>query len=139
MSNLQKKDLQQKWREEFAIRVWKLSQQKRPMVVRENDKVIFEFDIGKLLTLGEGRTTIELGKSGLKTKDDLVGMGGFYYAPNLFWGGTTENVVHSWNWLIEKINVDAEQFQTIFEAEAILEFLATGQEKGFFSFAFTCS
>jgi len=120
----------QKWREAFAIRVWNLSQYKEPIVVRENDKVIFEFDVGKLLTVSSGKLTIELGQPGLKTKGNLVGMSGTYYALDLFWGGTIENVVHSWNWLIERLNLDAEQFQTVIEAEAILELLATGQEEG---------
>lgn len=119
----------QKWLKDFTIRTWNLSQQK-PVVVREDNNTIFEFDIGQLLTISNGKLTIELGQLGLKTKGNLIGMGGCYYNPELFWGETVEKVVLSWDWLIEKMGVDPKTFQTVVEFGAIIEFLIRGGEEG---------
>ena len=40
------KSEQQKWLEAFARRVWNLSKHKKPIVIRENNKPIFEVDFG---------------------------------------------------------------------------------------------
>jgi len=128
---------QKKRLEAFVLRVWSLSKRKEPVVVRLNNEKVFECDVGKLLTLGNGKLSIDLGQLGLKTKGDLIGMAGFFYNPKIFWGETVENVARSWDWVLERISPDAEHFKTILEAEAILEFLSSGVEEGLLFYLFS--
>ena len=121
---------QQKLPEPLLLRMWLLSNQKKPLIVRINDKVIFEFNIGELINVKEGKLNIELGEAGLKTKGNLVGMSGLYYSPELFGGGNVQNVHNSWDWFMKKIPQDPETFQNVLEAESVLELLLAPIEEG---------
>lgn len=117
---------EKKWLEAFVLRVCSLSKRKEPVVVRLGKERIFELEVGKLLTIDNGKLTVELGQSALKTKGNLIGMAGFYYNPKVFWGETVEKVALSWAWLMERLTLDEKRL----EEEAILEFLSTGIEDG---------
>lgn len=121
---------QQKLLEALLRRILWLSNQKEPLVVRMNDEVLFEFNVGELITLKEGQLNIELGEVGLKTKDNLVGMSGLYYSPKLFGGGNVQNVHNSWDWFMKKIPLDSETFQKVLEAGSVLELLFAPIEEG---------
>jgi len=127
----------QKLPEETILRILNLSRQNHHLVLKERDETLFEFNIGELLHLDKGTLNIYLGQEGLKTKGNLVGMGGFYYNPKLFWGGTIENVVDSWTWLLKMLDVDVWTFQSAIESGAILYYLFTGHEEGLIFYFFS--
>lgn len=121
---------QQKLFEALLQRILFLSKMKKPLIVRINDRVIFEFNIGELINKKEGKINIELGEAGLKTKNNLVGMNGLYYDPELFGGGTVQNVQNSWDWFMKQIPQDSETFEKILEAVSVLELLLFPIEEG---------
>ncbi len=119
------------------LRILSFSRQKQPLVIRKDGEILFEFNIGELIHLGKGKLNIDLNEVGLKTKDNLVGMGGFYYNPKIFWGGETKKVIHSWNWLVGELGLDERTFQNAIESEAVIELLFTGYEEGLLFYFFS--
>jgi hypothetical protein len=134
---MSKKSIHQKLLKATILRILNFSRQKQPLVVKKNGEVLFEFNIGELIHLDKGKLNIDLGEVGLKTKGNLVGMSGVYYNPKIFWGGETQNVINSWNWLVRAIGLDEQTFQNAIESEAVIEFLFTGHEEGLVFYFFS--
>ena len=134
---MSKKTIHQKLDEATILRILLLSRQKQPLRLKMGGEVLFEFNIGELVQLDKGKLSIDLGEVGLKTKDNLVGMSGFYYNPKIFWGGEVQNVVDSWNWLVKELGVDVRTFQNAIESEAIIELLFTEYEEGLVFYFFS--
>ena len=125
---------------EIVARILFLSKKKPHIVLKEKNEfgeIIFEFNAGKLLHLENGTLDIFLGEEGLKIKGNLVGMGGFYYHPKIFWGINVKKVEESWNWFLKALEIDVWRFQSAIESSAILDFLFSGHEEGLILYFFS--
>jgi hypothetical protein len=71
-------------------------------------------------------TTINLGATGPKIKDGLVGMAGAYIHPSMVGATSCESVVESWNWLFNQFKSDRAELETHIELAHILMFIGTG-------------
>jgi len=49
----------------------------------ESSLPLAEFSLGQIISVKDGVCNVNIGERGIKRKGDLVGMGGFYYHPNL--------------------------------------------------------
>jgi hypothetical protein len=127
---VQEKAAMEKWLEDFSRRIRVLANKKDVMRVMEGDQIIFEFDPGELIKVKGNIAEIELGSLGLKIRNGLIGMGGCYYLPDIFWGGSTDHVFEAWEWFIMNMKVDKERFEKAIETESIIEFLVRGREQG---------
>jgi len=90
---------------------------------------IHEIDSGKL-SVRKFNIEVDFSQIGLNVKDNLVGMGGFYYNPKYFGGDNAQKVIAAWDWFLKKMQVDEEDFLVALEGELVWETLLTGFEEG---------
>jgi len=111
--------------------IWNALVDKKPRILKdENGKIIAKFNVGKLFKLDKQTIHVNFGLTGLKTKKNLVGLGHILFTPELFGASNVQEVVDSWNWLINKINAKEEELQFALEACSLSMLLLTGFEEG---------
>jgi len=116
---------------ELRKNIWKALIEKKPRILKdENGKTIAEFNVGKLFKLDKQTIHVDFGSIGLKTRKNLVGLGHILYNPEIFGASNTQEVVDSWNWVINKIKVSEEALQMALEACSLSMLLLTGVEEG---------
>lgn len=121
------KEQYEAWATQAGSRVVGLSLTKSMTLTGYGTKLaIYEFaDIIKVNPDWQG-TTINLGETGPKIKDGLVGMAGAYLHPTLVGATSCEQVVDSWDWLFNQFKSDRAELETHIEFTHILMFISTG-------------
>lgn len=121
-------------------RVRWLCENRQPIIRRlENGEPYYAFYLPTMVKMSEvdsGKPNVrkfdirvDLGQAKLNKIDNLVGMGGFYYNPEYYWGESTQSIVEAWNWFVKEMQVD-EDFWEALEGELVWETLLTGYEEG---------
>ncbi len=117
--------------ERFFKNMWNALNQKKPSILRDNEgKEIAKFDIGKLFRETEGKIEVNFDSFGLKVEGNFVGLGHILYNPEYLGAQSIQEVVESWNWLLEKTHVDSEILQMALETSSLIIILKTGIEEG---------
>jgi hypothetical protein len=122
--------------EKIIRNIQKLCQISQPIICRlENGEPYYAFYLPTMIKISEvnsGKPNVkkfdielDLGQPKLKTIGNLVGMGGFYYNPEYYWGENVQSMIEAWNWFVKKVQVDEEDFWTALEGELVWEFLLT--------------
>jgi hypothetical protein len=123
-----KKELNEK---RFFKNMWNALNQKKPSVLRDNEgKEMARFNIGKLFREKEGRVHVNFGSLGLKVQGNFVGLGHILYRPEFLGARSVQEVLDSWDWLLEKTHVDSANLQMALEACSLIVILKTGIEEG---------
>ena len=117
--------------ERFFKNMWNALNQKKPSILRDNQgKEIAKFNIGKLFSEKDGRIQVNFGSMGLKVEGNFVGLGHILYSPKLLGARNAQEVLTSWDWLLEKTKIDSENLQMALETCSLIVILKTGIEEG---------
>lgn len=119
----------------ILARILNLINEPQPVRMKLKDQIFFEFNLGELIEIDKNdankiNVTLDLGQIGLKTKNNLIGMGGLYYNPKFFGGENSQNVLNSRNWFVKKAQINEETFKEAMEIESVYELLLTGVDVG---------
>ena len=90
----------------------------------ENGKVFIACYLPEMIVFDDRSNDfhIDFGDIGLKRKENLIGMAGFYYDSEYYWATTPENILNSWNWFNAKIESNDDYWMAI-EGEIVWDFL----------------
>lgn len=117
--------------ERFFKNMWNALNQKKPSILRDNKgKEIAKFDIGRLFRENEGKIEVDFGSFGLKVEGNFVGLGHILYDSEYLGAQSIQEVLESWNWLLEKTHVDSEILQMALNTSSLIIILKTGIEEG---------
>ena len=117
--------------ERFFKNMWNALNQKKPEILRDNNgNEIAKFDIGKLFREKKGRVSVFFDSIGLKVEGNFVGLGHILYRPEFLGARNVQDVLESWDWLLEKTQIDSEKLQMALEACSLIVILKTGIEEG---------
>jgi hypothetical protein len=123
-----KKELNEK---RFFKNMWNALNQKKPSILKDNKgKEIAKFNIGKLFREKDGRVHVNFGSLGLKVEGNFVGFGHILYRPESLGARNVQEVLASWDWLLEKTQIDSANLQMTLEACSLIVILKTGIEEG---------
>ena len=74
----------QEWLKRLNARIQTLRSQKELLVFKVNNENFFAFDLGQRINITDsGLIEFNFGPIGLKMREDLIGMAGFFYNPLL--------------------------------------------------------
>jgi hypothetical protein len=89
----------------------------------KNGKIIFACYLSEMTTYDDhsNNYTVFFGEMGLKRKDNLLGLAGFFYDAKSYFSATPEKVIEAWKWFNELTESTDEYWQAV-EAETVWNF-----------------
>ena len=117
--------------ERFFKNMWNALNQKEPSILRDSKgREIAKFNIGKLFREKDGKVYVNFGSLGLKVEGSYVGLGHILYRPEFLGARNVQEVLASWDWLLEKTRIDSAELQMALETCSLIVLLKTGIEEG---------
>lgn len=127
------KELVRVFNEKKMQNIMRLCENRQPVVeILENGKPYFAFYLPLMMKCVEVKSekpntkkysvSVDLGEKGPKIKGDLVGLAGFYYSAEYYWGETPENVIKAWNWFNQMTQAN-EDYWVAVEYDTVRDFL----------------
>jgi hypothetical protein len=117
--------------ERFYKNLWNALSQKKPSIVRDSKgREIAKFDIGRLFREEDGKVYVDFGSIGLKVVGNFVGLGHILYSPEFLGARNVQEVLASWDWLLEKTQIDSSDLSMALEVCSLIVILKTGIEEG---------
>ncbi len=109
-----------------------LSTTMEPIKVKLNEQLVAELDMKPFIKIDDDKqgTSITIGKPGLKEKDGLIGLGGYYYTPLILGAKDTTQVIEAWDWLFSKSNIPKKDFEITIEFVGVSEYIFNGKQDG---------
>jgi hypothetical protein len=119
----------QKWLQKLYRRIVILRETK-PFTIKMGGEDFYKFDLGEKISSYDRGISVDVEPVGLKIDGNLIGMTGFYYNPKAFGAENVAEVIESWQWFIEKLKVDEEEFATAIDTFSVLALLVTQIDEG---------
>ena len=122
------KDHYKKWALDAGKRILLFSKMK-PIRTTLGDDLLSIVDMKEFVQIEDDKngTIINIGEPGLKTKEGLIGLGGNYFTPFYLGADNAKEVIDSWNWVFEYMEIPKKDFEQSLEFSYVLDFISSGK------------